>query len=109
MVFVHYLLGCNAFFHRPNRDGNPMLITPANKPDISFLGSLVAAVNVGRKVTSCEVTDMHRSICIWKSSCNKKPVVIHGAKIGRKGTKGQRSRGPKGKGPKRKGPKVQRK
>ena len=48
-----------------------MFITSTYKFDILFACALVAHINVGREITSCQVTDVNRTIRIRKGGSDK--------------------------------------
>ena len=64
MVFIHYLLRRNTFFHRPDGNGHAMLIAAANKFNIALLCALVTYINICRNITAGQMANMHGSIGI---------------------------------------------
>ena len=58
MVLVHDLLRAYPFSQCPDSDGHAMFITGADIFNISFPGSLVPDINIGRQVAACYMTDM---------------------------------------------------
>ena len=76
MVFINHLLGRYAFFHGPDSYGHAVLITSADKENIFFAGSFKTHINISWNITTRQMTDMNRAICIGKGSSNKDAVVF---------------------------------
>src|SRR5690606_7362365 len=76
MVTVYDLLGANTLLHGPYGDGHAMLIASADELYIFLSRPLVTYVNIRRKITACEVSDMYRTIGIRKGCRHQNPVEI---------------------------------
>src|SRR5450432_1069557 len=83
MVFIHDLLGRNAFFHCPDGNRHTMFIAASDEEDIFFAGPLKTCINVCRYITASQMTDMNRAIGIGKCSSDQDAVeFFHSLKTG---------------------------
>ena len=64
MVLVHDLLRAYPFSQSPDCDGHAMFIAGADKFNVSFPGSLVPDINIGRQVAASYMADMQGAIGI---------------------------------------------
>jgi hypothetical protein len=58
MVLVHDLLRAYSFSQGPDSDGYAMFIAGADEFNISFPGSLVPDINIGRQVAACNMANV---------------------------------------------------
>src|SRR5579863_8303768 len=76
MIFINYLLRCNAFLHGTDGDRDAMFITTTHKKDIFFSGPFETYIYIRRDITAREMTDMNGAICIWKCCSNQDAIVF---------------------------------
>src|SRR6202035_5548818 len=60
----------------PDGNRHAVLVTSADKEDVSFTHPLIADINIGRNIAACQMTDMNGAICIGKRSSNQDAVVF---------------------------------
>ena len=71
VILVHYLLRSRMFFARTQGDGYAMLIRAAYKLYIITHQTQVTHINIGGKITTCDMADMEGAIGVGKGSGNK--------------------------------------
>lgn len=71
VVAVNNLLGRHAFFIRGDRDWNAVFIRTADKDYVFALQAEIPDIDVSRQVCAGKMSEMDRTVCVWKCRCNK--------------------------------------
>ena len=66
MVLVYNLLGCDAFIFSFDGNRNAVFIASTYKKHIFTFHPKIPHINIGRDVTTGQVSDMYGAICVWK-------------------------------------------
>jgi hypothetical protein len=84
VVVVHDRLRRAALLHGLDGDGCAMFIRPTDKDDVLTLGTRIAHEDIRRQVSSCEMANVQRAICIRQRGSDCTPfelLAFHLAKI----------------------------
>ena len=76
MIAVNNILRRNTLFFSFNCDRHPVLIRATNKQHLFTLQSQISNINICWNIHTCQVTNMHRTICIRQSRSNQRTFKI---------------------------------
>ena len=76
MIAVNNILRRNTLFLSFNRNRHTMLIRATNKQHLFALQSQISNINICWDIHTCQVTNMHRTICIRQCRSNQRTFKI---------------------------------
>ena len=67
MIAVNNLLYCDALLAGTDCNRHTMLIRSSDEHNIFLLQSKIAHIDIGWYINTCQMTDMHTTVCVWQS------------------------------------------
>ena len=78
VVAVYQFLRTDAFLAGADGDGHAMLVAATDEDYVIAAQPAPAHIEIGRQISSGQVSEMHRSIGVWKGCGNRNLALRHG-------------------------------